>query len=119
MPAYNFQERFARAVELKVKRQTIRAVRRDGWVPKVHQQFVGYTGMRTKACRRLCTSSITEVLPIEISATGIRLAGRLLSNREANNIAIADGFGHVNEMIGWFIETHGRGHFTGHLIRWK
>jgi hypothetical protein len=119
MPAYNFQQRFAEPVELKVKRQTIRARRRDGREPKVGQLFVGYTGLRTKASRLLCTSSITEVMPIEISATGIRLGGRLLSNKEANDIAIADGFAHINEMIGWFIATHGRGIFHGHLIRWR
>jgi hypothetical protein len=118
MPAYNFQQRFADLVECGRKKQTIRARRRDGREPKVGQLFVAYTGMRTKACRQLVTSSIIEVLPIEILA-GIYLDGRCLTSDEAHKLAIADGFVSANEMLGWFIGTHGRRRFVGHLIRWR
>jgi hypothetical protein len=117
MPAYNFQQRFADLVRRRIKRQTIRARRRDGRLPTIGQDFVGYTGMRTKKCRKLVTGTISEVLPIEIRPDGIQLDGRKLDDAEANTIALLDGFSHANEMVGWFIAQHGR-HFVGHLIRW-
>jgi hypothetical protein len=118
MPAYNFQPRFAPLVRRGVKKQTIRARRRDGRVPKIGQAFIGYTGLRTKNCKHLVTGVIAEVLPIEISPSGIHLNGRQLELDAANRLAVLDGFQHVNEMVGWFIEHHGR-HFVGHLIRWR
>ena len=117
MPAYNFQQRFAGLVKRRIKRQTIRARRKDGRDPKVGQRFVGYSGLRTKKCRRLVTGTITEVLPIEITPEHFRLAGKVLDIAEANSIALLDGFSHANEMVGWFLATHGR-RFAGHLIRW-
>lgn len=117
MPAYNFQQRFVQLVRRRIKRQTIRALRKDGRDPKVGQLFVGYTGMRTPKCRKLVIGTITAVMPIEISPAGIRLDGRILDDAEANTLAILDGFGHANEMVGWLIATHGR-RFVGHVIRW-
>lgn len=118
MPVYNFQARFAGLVREGIKRQTICARRRDEQVPKVGDRFVAYAGMRTKKCRRLMEGRIVAVMPIEISAAGIRLEGKDLDAAQANALALLDGFASANEMIGWFIETHGRGRFVGHLIRW-
>jgi len=118
MPAYNFQPRFVELVLAGAKKQTIRAHRRDGREPKVGQTFIGYTGLRTKACRRLCVGTICEVVSIEISPAGINLNGRQLELDAANRLAFLDGFQHANEMVGWFIEHHGR-HFVGHVIRWR
>jgi hypothetical protein len=118
VPAYNFQRRFASLVRRRIKRQTIRALRKDGRDPKAGQLFVGYTGMRTKLCRQLVTSSITEVYTVSIGPAGIRLDDRLLTDQEAHDLAIADGFSCANEMLGWFIANHGRGRFVGHVIRW-
>lgn len=117
MPAYTFQKRFAELVRKRIKRQTIRAHRKDGRVPKVGEHFVGYTGMRTKKCRFLVEGVISDVRPVEITARGIALDGRMLDLAESNTIAMLDGFQHVNEMVGWFIENHGR-NFSGHLIQW-
>ena len=55
MAALNFQKRFAEAVETGEKRQTIRRRRADGHDPKAGDPLYLYTGMRTKACRKLAT----------------------------------------------------------------
>lgn len=117
MPAYNFQLRFAEAVRTRVKRQTIRAERKDGYVPEVGAVFKGFTGMRTKKCRFLVEGRISEVLPVVIKPDGIWLAGKPLDEAEANTIALLDGFQDADEMCGWFGRTHGQD-FSGHLIRW-
>lgn len=117
MPAYNFQLRFADAVKKRVKRQTIRAERKDGYVPEVGALFKGFTGMRSKKCRFLTESRISEVLPIVIKPEGIWLAGKPLEDAEANTIALLDGFDDADEMCSWFARTHGAD-FSGHLIRW-
>lgn len=117
MPAYNFQARFADMVAKRIKRQTIRARRKDGRLPNIGDRFIGYTGMRTKKCRRLVESRVSDVKHIIIDPYGIVLDGRQLDDGEANSIALLDGFSHANEMIGWFIENHGK-NFAGYLIRW-
>lgn len=117
MGAYNFKAQFADAVEKRIKRQTIRAERKDGRVPEVGERFVGYTGMRTKNCRKLVDGRISEVLPIAIKDDGIWLAGKPLDDAEANTIALLDGFPSAKEMLLWFARTHGL-HFEGRLIRW-
>lgn len=117
MGAYNFQAQFADQVEKRIKRQTIRAERKDGRIPEVGERFVGYTGMRTKKCRKLVDSRISEVLPIAIKDDGIWLAGTPLNDVEAHSIALLDGFQSAKEMLLWFARTHGL-HFSGHLIRW-
>ena len=117
MPAYNFQAQFADAVESRIKRQTIRAERKDGYVPEVGSRFVGYTGMRTKNCRKLVEGTISEVLPIAIKDEGIWLAGVPLNDAQANVLALHDGFDSAKDMLLWFARTHGM-HFSGHLIQW-
>ena len=117
MPAYNFQLRFAEAVKNRVKRQTIRAERKDGKVPEVGDLFRGFTGMRSRKCRFLIESRICEVLPIVIKPEGIWVAGIPLNDNEANVLALNDGFEDADDMCRWFAKTHGTD-FSGHLIRW-
>jgi hypothetical protein len=118
MPAYNFQQRFANLVEDGRKKQTIRALRKDRRTPKVGQLFVGYTGMRTKVCRQLLTSSIMKVQRFGIVAGEFYVDTQLLTTEAAHALAIADGFSSANEMLGWFIDQHGRT-FNGHIIHWR
>ena len=117
MPAYNFQLQFADKVKTRNKRQTIRAERKDGRVPEVGELFRGFTGMRSKKCRFLIESRISEVLPIAIKPEGIWLAGVPLTESEANSLALLDGFEDADAMCAWFSRTHGAD-FSGHLIRW-
>ena len=129
MPALNFQERFAPLVESGEKRQTIRAYRKDKRDPKVGDTLYLYTGMRTKACRKLMESRCTDVRRFEIHVTdegGLYwLLGedatddhcQVLTTDECAQIAIADGFNGHYAMTDWFDKTHGLP-FEGLLIRW-
>ncbi len=117
MPAYNFQQQFAYKVKSRIKRQTIRAHRKDGRVPREGELFKGFTGMRTKKCRFLIESRISEVRHVMIDEAGICIDGKQLDDAEANSIALLDGFESANEMCSWFAKNHGFP-FAGHMIRW-
>ena len=58
MPALNFKKEFADKVASGEKRQTIRALRKDGKNPRPGQKLYLYTGMRTKYCRK-CGDPLT------------------------------------------------------------
>jgi len=123
MPAFNFQKQFAPAVESGEKRQTIRAHRKDGRIPaKRGDTLALYTGMRTKACRKLIDATCTAVLPIEIQSAVVRIGDGCIrfgeDGRDLDEFARADGFSDWFEMSSWFLKTHGTP-FSGHLIRWE
>ena len=73
MVAFNFKAQFADAVERGVKRQTIRAIRKDGRVPHIGSALQLYTGMRTKNCRKLKDAVCTNVWPITIASKSITI----------------------------------------------
>lgn len=126
MVAYNFQARFADAVERGEKRQTIRLVgKRRHARPGERVQL--YTGMRTKSCRLLGEATATHVAPVRIEAThmkmdGHRLPGTLWHRDQAeqtdNEFAEADGFACFADMADWFHTTHGLP-FEGVVIFWS
>ena len=117
MVAYNFQARFAPMVEDGRKRQTIRALRKDGRHAKVGDALQLYTGMRTKACRKLVDPDPTCVSasPVVIDENGI--AGPNLVGIAPDQFALDDGFSCFDEMRAWLRETHGLP-FHGVLIDW-
>lgn len=122
MPALNFQSRFAEMVEKGTKRQTIRALRKDGRDPKPGDALQLYTGMRTKKCRRLRTNYCTSVTPIHMTGgmmamTSVQVDGKWLTQCELDWLAEADGFRDWEEMRHWFFKVHGAP-FTGLLIKW-
>jgi hypothetical protein len=118
MPAYNFKPRFAELVRAGRKRQTIRALRKDGREPRVGETFVAYIGMRTKTCQRLHTGRITQVRRIRWPGRGVIYVDECcLTSHSAAEIAAADGFFHVFEFIDFFEQTHGFP-FEGHIINW-
>jgi hypothetical protein len=121
MPALSFQAQFAPAVEAGTKRQTIRARRKDGRDPKQGDLLYLYTGMRTKACRKLgeavCRSARPICLRVDRSY-GIELDGVPLTGHECEDFARADGFGSYDEMMEWF-SAQGRGFpWRGLVISW-
>lgn len=114
MVAYNFQARFASAVERGEKRQTIRlqGSRRHARPGEAVQL---YTGMRTKDCRRL-----REAVCDLSTSCAIREEGVTLGNHpcvDVDDFARADGFADFEAMKAWFREMHGLP-FVGRLIRW-
>lgn len=129
MVAYNFQARFAAAVENGTKRQTIRAPRKgrraahhgiDTWLgahaaPGETLQL--YTGMRTRACRLLRTATCHDVSDVLIDENGRFWSFRPQELHDIDYVAKADGFTSAHEMLTWFREAHGLP-FRGVMIRW-
>lgn len=127
MPALNFQKQFADDVEQGVKRQTVRAHRKDGRPHcRVGDTLKLYTGMRTKACRLLGEAEVIRIAPVCIRDIGMTLDGRWLPTSLAsrdqidptdNEFAEADGFSSFVEMADWFQNAHGLP-FEGVVIYW-
>lgn len=114
-PALNFQAQFADAVESGEKRQTIRAMRKDGRDPKVGDTLYLFTGMRTKACRKLGEARCTFTCDIRISAASV--STRPPCPGDVHSMARDDGFESFAGMRAWFNRTHGLP-FEGKLYRW-
>lgn len=119
MVALNFQKRFAPLVESGQKRQTIRALRKDGSRPFRHGVNLQlYTAMRTKHCRKLADAVCEMAADICIKENGtVKIDGQTIYDVSAEELARADGFVDRAEMIAWFKETHGLP-FRGVLIQW-
>jgi hypothetical protein len=133
MPALNYHIQFAPKVESGEKLHTIRTLRK---VPIVAgDTLFHFTGMRTKACRRLgvsvcssanqidiiarpetdrhgCTDAVFSVF-LQMSQGG---GQRRLNNAEITALAKADGFTSAAGFFGWFLKD--TEHFTGLLIKW-
>ena len=119
MVAYNFQKQFAPLVERGEKTQTIRALRKTRHA-RVGERVQLYTGMRTKACRKLVEPDpvCVAVERVVIDQFVVLVDGRALSKRAANDFAKADGFLDFPAMRDWFKRTHELP-FEGVLIKWK
>ena len=117
MVAFNFKAQFADAVERGVKRQTIRAIRKDGRVPHIGSALQLYTGMRTKNCRKLKDAVCTNVWPITIASKSITINRQRWTGSICTMFALNDGFEGFAEMRKWFDDVHGLP-FSGHLIKW-
>ena len=121
MPALNFQERFADAVETHKKRQTIRRV----WKRPIKPGDTLYLkmGMRTKRCRKLGKEVCSDYRPITINEHSISLLtnlGTLEIWPEGYPLAWfarKDGFDSWEEMRDWFRDRYGLP-FEGVLITW-
>ena len=121
MPAINFQERFADAVETHEKRQTFRPKRKHPI--KQGDVLYLYTGMRTKQCRKLRTTVCIDTVPGTINEHSMSLltdGGTLEVWPEGtplNWFAWKDGFNKWTEMRDWFKKRYGLP-FEGVLISW-
>lgn len=119
MVAYSFKQQFAPAVESLVKQQTIRGARKRHAVPGEPVQL--YTGMRTKACRKLVEPDpiCVGTEPLEILADGsVMVGGQIIAGQELERLAIADGFADEQAFIEFFSTAYGLP-FSGVLIKWK
>jgi hypothetical protein len=118
MPALNFAARFAGAVERGEKRQTIRSGSRI----KAGDTLYLYTGMRTKACRKIGDETCRAVRPITVKMTArgimtVRLDGRRLAHDEMCLLAREDGFSTLMQFVAWFRDLYGLP-FRGQVIYW-
>lgn len=122
MPALNFQKQFALKVESGEKRQTIRAYRVNGRDPKKGDTLYHYTGMRTKACKKLLESVCKDTRDIIIFKDSVYMGPlcdntcQKLSDYDKNKMAMADGFETYKDFQDFFAK---RGlPFYGLLIKW-
>lgn len=114
MVAINFSAQFADRVERGEKRQTIRRGRRC----EAGQSLQLYTGMRTKACRKLRDAVCSDVTYVGLTARGVTLGDVRRFPRDIDDFARADGFDDYAAMWKWFSERYGTNSFTGYVIRW-
>jgi hypothetical protein len=117
----NFQRQFAEDVAAGRKRQTIRATRKDGRVPRPGERFKGYTGLRTRDARLLVDSTVVDCFPITMDLSeppSIVSNGIRLHHGEANSFARLDGFENAEAMFAWFRKTHGDD-FEGFCVCWR
>jgi uncharacterized protein YqfB (UPF0267 family) len=119
MPLIHFQKRFADAVAIGTKRQTIRKTRRRPIKPGDALILGTWEGSpyRSKV-RRLLKTECVSVDRVTISICGrVTVNGRDLGWRGRALLAIADGFSCCREMIEWFEDVHSLP-FEGVIIRW-
>lgn len=115
MVAFNFQRQFVPAIQSGEKTQTIRRSARA----KVGDRLQLYTGMRTKACRK-----IVEPDPICTMCHYIALRPDAITFGDASlfpsadEFARMDGFADYADMHLWFTERYDDAYFVGRLIRW-
>jgi hypothetical protein len=118
MVAYNFKQQFVPLIEMGAKQQTIRSPRKRHTQPGEAMQL--YTGMRTKACRKLVTPDplCISVEPLLMhDAWGIKLNDHWLTRDALTRLALADGFADWDECWRFFSAVHGLP-FEGVLIKW-
>ena len=125
MVAFNFTV-FVDKVEARTKRMTIRKTARA----KPGDKLQLYTGMRTKACRKLVDEDATceAVFPIRLGSDGIVLSPDHPWHENRRKIesgdplidewARADGFDDWPAMRDWFAEKYGLP-FTGYAHVWE
>lgn len=120
--------RFADDVQYGHKIQTIRAPRKDGRQHcKKGDTLKLYTGMRSKSCRLLKTTTVKSVKSIRIEGTEMFIDGNrlpsMIHDRDCeetdNEFAQADGFEDgFMQMADWFSDVHALP-FEGVVIYWE
>lgn len=118
MSALNFQKQFAPDVESGKKKQTIRALRKDGRPSaKVGGPLTLYTGMRTKVCRKLKDTTCKNIRGIKIKRGSVTIEG-LGDVINIDKFARDDGFKSMHDFYNFFETNHGFP-FEGALIEWR
>lgn len=124
MPALNFQKLFVPLIISGHKRQTIRALRKDGRPPaKPGDRLRLYAGMRSKECELVAEVEVVSCLPVRIFGTGYEVTHdedeiEYWHGLSLYSFARLDGFLNWVEMRDWFERTHGLP-FEGWLVRWE
>lgn len=131
MVAYSFKPSFSGLILTGEKRQTIRAPRGgSGRHARAGDGLQLFTGMRTRACRKLGDATCAEVREVVLDFAQDRVvldeAIELETGLELNAFAVADGFGSPPTQLSpwgymrrWWAVTHpGQALFRGVLIGW-
>lgn len=115
MPLLNYKPQFAILVESGGKRQTIRAQRK--YPVKHGDRLYHYTGLRTKASRKLGESDASMVQEITIKNRTVLIDGQSLYLPSIEELARLDGFESVDAFFEFFDASH-EAPFRGQLIGW-
>lgn len=125
MVALSFKKRFIKPIQLGTKRQTVRAIRRDGRTAKPGDELQLYTAMRTKHCRLIGRAICLDVLPVQLWLStrdpNVRITkiGAAMFAEPPERFARADGFANWADLVAfWEAEHPGQHHFAGTLTRW-
>lgn len=122
MPAFGFHHRFVRPVELDIKRQTIRAKRKDGRQPcRAGDTLTLWANWRSKDARKIATVRCTVSTPVLIDTTdagvAVTIGGRHLTPDQIKGLADEDSFESIDDFAAFFETTHGLP-FSGWVIKW-
>jgi hypothetical protein len=119
----NFQPQFVPFVVEGSKTHTIRALRKDGKVPKVGEICHCYRGLRQKGAELLGRWPCVRVEQIRIvsaeplfSVPAVWVGDVELDSEECEALARRDGFSSFTEMAKFW---DGRLPFAGHVIHWR
>lgn len=128
MVAYSFKKGFIEPIQSGRKQQT---VRHQGGKRHARpgEPIQIYTGMRTKACRKIISPDpiCTRVDEIRIDVEGmakgdldecVKINGIPLSNEELCSFCLADGFDNVTAFVRFWGITHGCKPFEGVIVHW-
>ncbi|MCA1972097.1 MAG: hypothetical protein LDL44_04610 [Caenispirillum sp.] len=118
MVAYNFQARFAAAVEAGEKAITIRTIgqRRHA---RIGERLQLYTGQRTSACRKLLDPDpvVTGVQSITFHGGGRVWVDTWLTAAELEALARLDGFPAATDFLAFHEQPEGIRHAV--MIEWR
>jgi len=121
MAAYNFQKQFVPLIESGAKRSTIRARRKNGYLPRPGDVLRLYNGMRTKSCKLIREVAVEAVVPITINAANgcadVILNGDRMTAGQVHALATSDGFKGIREFADFFEDKYGN-ELNAYLIRW-
>jgi hypothetical protein len=121
MVALSFKRRFVEPIQMGTKRQTVRAIRKDGRTAKPGDELQLYTAMRTKHCRLIGRSICLGVWPIQLwlGTTQAVLVDGADVVIDPEEFARADGFATWAELVAFWAEEHpNQHHFAGTVTRW-
>jgi len=123
MPLLGFKAQFVPAIEngldeiagrplshegVRPKRQTIRAVRRDGRDPRAGDTLYLYTGLRQKGARKLGEARCTETLVLQIRdrLDSWAINGHYIGPKDRRELAQRDGFDTATDIHAFFATQH-------------
>lgn len=112
-----FKERFARLVETRQKRQTVRPWPKR--MPKIGETISlrQWEGKPYRSKQRiLLESRITELDVVGIDAEGVIVG---TTTAPGNAFAAADGFSSFDDLFDWFQIEHKTRVFIGILYKWE
>lgn len=127
MAAYNFQKQFIEPIRAGVKCSTIRARRKNGYLPRPGDVLSLYSGMRTKACTLIRKVAVEAVVPVSIQVLpadrgwleiSLVVCGEPVTGGDKHRFAVGEGFKDPEAMAEFFLRMYGE-NMNGWLIRWN